>query len=67
MTNGATTIIDHAAWVVGVLVQRLAGDYFTHMAVLHVAADPRAAAFAPPIEPGQIVPILRELSKATGV
>jgi hypothetical protein len=52
-------IIDQAAWDVGILTQRLAGEYYTHMAALHVAADPRAAAFAPPVEAGQSVPILR--------
>jgi hypothetical protein len=54
-----TNIIDQAAWDVGILTQRLAGEYYTHMAALHVAADPRAAAFAPPVEAGQSVPILR--------
>ena len=29
------------------------------MAALHVAADPRAIALAPPVEPGQAAPILR--------
>jgi hypothetical protein len=61
MTNGATTIIDQAAWDIGVLVQRLAGEYYTHMAALHVAADPRAAALAPPIEPGQIASVWRTI------
>jgi len=47
------------AWDVGVLVQRLAGEYYTHMAALHVAADSRAVALAPLVEPGQNVSVLR--------
>jgi hypothetical protein len=53
------TIIDQTAWEIGRLAQRLVEGYYTHMSALHVAADPRAAAFAPLIEPGQTVPVLR--------
>jgi hypothetical protein len=51
-------IVDQAAWDVGCHAQRLVGDYYTHMAALHVASDPRAANFAPPLRPGQQVPLL---------
>ena len=54
-----TSVINKDAWDVGIFVQRLANEYFTHMAALHVASDPRVLEFAPPIEPGQVVPILR--------
>jgi hypothetical protein len=52
-------VSDKAAWDVGILAQRLASEYFTHMAALYVASDPRVVALAPSVEPGQIVPILR--------
>jgi hypothetical protein len=52
-------IINQAAYDVGVMVQRLAEEYYTHIAALHVAADPRAAAFAAPVESGELVPVLR--------
>jgi len=56
MSNPA--IINQSAWDVGRLTQRLMEEYYTHMAALHVAADPRAAALAPPLEPGHAVPVL---------
>jgi hypothetical protein len=59
MTNGPPPIINQTAWDIGRLAQRLMEEYYTHMAALHVAADPKAAALAPPIEPGQAVPVLR--------
>jgi hypothetical protein len=59
MTSTAPPIIDQAAWDVGVMAQRLASEYYTHIAALHVAADPRAATFAPPVEPGEMVSVLR--------
>jgi hypothetical protein len=59
MTKEAIPIINQVAWDIGRLAQRLVEEYYTHMAALHVAADPRAAALAPPIESGQAVPILR--------
>jgi hypothetical protein len=52
-------IIDQAAYDVGVMAQRLAEEYYTHIAALYVAANPRAAAFAPPLESGESVPILQ--------
>jgi len=54
----APQIVDQVAWDVGRLAQRLAEGYYTHMAALHVAADPRAAALAPPLEPGPATPVL---------
>jgi hypothetical protein len=58
MTNGAP-LINQTAWDIGIFAQRLVGEYYTHMAALHVAGDPRAAVLAPPIEPGQAVSVLR--------
>jgi hypothetical protein len=54
----APVIINQVAWDIGRLPQRLMEEYYTHMAALHVAADPRAAALAPPLEPGHAVPVL---------
>ena len=59
MSAPVPPIIDQAAYDVGVMVQRLVEEYYTHIAALHVAADPRAAAFAPPVESGELVPVLR--------
>jgi len=58
MTKGSL-IINQVAWNVGTLAQRLVAGYYTQMAAIHVAADPRATALAPPIEPGQAVSVLR--------
>jgi hypothetical protein len=54
----APVIINQVAWDIGRLAQRMVGEYYTHMAALHVAADPGATALAPPIEPGQSFPVL---------
>jgi hypothetical protein len=54
----APAIVNQVAWDIGRLAQRLVEEYYTHMAALHVAADPRAAALAPAIEPGQRLPVL---------
>jgi hypothetical protein len=54
----APPIINQVAWEIGRLAQRLVGEYYTHMAALHVAADPRAEALAPPLEPSYPVPVL---------
>jgi len=51
-------IVNQVAWDIGRLAQRLMEEYYTHMAALHVAADPRAATLAPRLEPGQAVPVL---------
>ena len=37
----------------------MTSQYFSHVAAMYVARDKRAEMFAPPIEPGQSVPILR--------
>jgi len=55
----APVIINQVAWDIGRLAQRHAEGYYTHMAALHVAADPRAAALAPSLEPGPAMPVLR--------
>ncbi|MGJ4888841.1 hypothetical protein ACQR1Y_11635 [Bradyrhizobium sp. HKCCYLRH3099] len=52
-------VVDQVAWDIGRLAQRLMEEYYTHMAALHVAADPRAAALAPPLEPGHAVSVLQ--------
>jgi len=52
-------IVDKAAFDVANLVQRLVSQYFAHVAAMYVARDPRAESFAPAVEPGQNVPILR--------
>lgn len=57
MSNPA--IINQAAVDVAILAQRMTSLYFSHVAAMYVARDLRAAAFAPPIEQGQHVPILR--------
>jgi hypothetical protein len=54
----APVIMNQVAWDIGRLAQRLMEGYYTHMAALHVAADPRAAALAPPLEPGPSMPVL---------
>ncbi len=41
------------------MAQRMASQYFSHVAAMYVARDKRASMFAPSIEPGQLVPILR--------
>ena len=52
-------IKNQAAVEVATLAQRMTSLYFSHVAAMYVARDLRAAAFAPAIEPGQHVPILR--------
>ena len=59
MTNRAPPIINQAAWDVGVMAQRFASAYCTHIAALYVAADPRATTFAPAVEPDESVSVLR--------
>lgn len=53
------TVLNQAAVDVATVVQRLTGQYFTHVAAMYVARDRRAERLAPPVEPGQSVPILR--------
>ncbi|WDF73472.1 hypothetical protein [Novosphingobium sp. KACC 22771] len=52
-------IVNQSAVDVAKLVQRMTSHYFAHVAAMYVARDPRAELFAPPIEDGQNVPILR--------
>jgi len=52
-------IVNQAAVDVATLAQRMVSQYFSHHTSMHVARDPRASAFAPNIEPGQHVPVLR--------
>src|SRR5688572_5831171 len=44
-----------AAFAAGQYAERMASGYYVHAAALHVATDPRAAALAPPVRPGQRV------------
>jgi hypothetical protein len=53
------TIVNAAAVEVATLAQRMTSQYFSHVAAMYVARDDRAEALAPPIEPGQRVPIIR--------
>jgi hypothetical protein len=52
-------IVNPAAVEVATLTQRMTSQYFSHVAAMYVARDKRAEMFAPAIEPGQSVPILR--------
>lgn len=53
------TIVNQAAVEVSKQTQRMASQYFAHVASMYVARHPQAEAFAPPVEPGQIVPVIR--------
>jgi len=53
------TVVNPEAAEVATLAQRMTSEYFGHVAAMYVARHPRAFEFAPSIEPGQIVPILR--------
>jgi hypothetical protein len=55
----ATKIVNQAAVDVATLAQRMVSQFFSHHAALYVARDTRAQKFAPPIETGQHVPVLR--------
>lgn len=50
------TTVNQAALDVGQMAQRLSEGYFTHLAAIQVAKDPRAIALSPPVEPGKLVP-----------
>jgi hypothetical protein len=54
-----TPIVNAAAVEVAKLAQRMTSQYCSHVAAMYVARDARAEALAPPIEPGQSVPIIR--------
>ncbi len=53
------TIVNQAAVEVASLAQRMTSQYFAHVASMYVARHPQAEAFAPPLEPGQNVPVIR--------
>jgi hypothetical protein len=55
----ATKIVNQAAVDVATLAQRMVSQFFSHHAALYVARDTRAQKFAPPIETGQHVPVLK--------
>jgi len=55
----ATKIANQAMVDVATLAQRMVSQFFSHHAALYVARDPRAQKFAPPIETGQHVPVLK--------
>jgi hypothetical protein len=55
----AATIVDPKAVEVATLAQRVVPQYFSHHTAMHIARDPRSSAFAPPVELGQIVPVLK--------
>jgi hypothetical protein len=53
------TVVNQAAVEVAKLAQRMTSQYFSHVAAMYVARDRRAEMFAPSVESGQLVPILR--------
>lgn len=53
------TVVNPAAVEVAKLAQTMVSQFSSHHAAMYVARDKRAEMFAPPIEPGQIVPVLR--------
>jgi hypothetical protein len=55
----AATTVNPKAVEVATLVQRVVSQYFSHHAAMHIARDPRSNVFAPPVEQGQIVPVLK--------
>jgi hypothetical protein len=55
----AEMIVNPKAVEVATLAQRVVSQYFSHHAAMHIARDPRSHAFAPPVEQGQIVPVLK--------
>jgi hypothetical protein len=55
----AATIVNPKAVEVATLAQRVVSQYFSHYVAMHIARDPRSNAFAPSVEQGQIVPVLK--------
>ena len=47
---------NQAAFDIGQMAQRMAEGYFTHVAAIRIATDPRAPVLSPPTEPGKLVP-----------
>jgi hypothetical protein len=52
-------VVNQAAVEVAKLAQRTTSQYFSHVTAMYVARDQRAEMFAPSVESGQSVPILR--------
>jgi hypothetical protein len=57
--NMAPKIVNQQAVNVATLAQRLVSQYFSHVAAMHVARDPRAETLRPQTEPGQHVSVLK--------
>jgi hypothetical protein len=55
----ATKIANQPMVDVATLAQRMVSQFFSHHAALCIARDTRAQKFAPPIETGQHVPVLK--------
>jgi hypothetical protein len=55
----AEKIVNQNAVHVATLAQRMVSQYFSHVASMHVARDPRSEMLGPQIEPGQAVPVLK--------
>jgi hypothetical protein len=49
--------VNQAAFDAGQLAERLAQGYYSHLAAIAVATDPRAVQLAPRIRPGHVVPV----------
>ena len=50
-------IVNQNAFDIGQLAENLSSGYYAHLAAMTVAVDPRARVLAPPIVPGNLVPI----------
>jgi hypothetical protein len=48
---------NQAAFDISQMAHRMFEGYYTHLAAIQVARDPRAIALSPNLEPGQIVPV----------
>lgn len=54
--DGSLNLIDARALEVGDLAHQLVGGYYSYLAAITVASDPRAARLAPETKPGRLVP-----------
>jgi len=54
--DGSLNLIDGDAVAVGDLAHQLVGGYYSHLAAVTVASDPRATALMPATKPGRLVP-----------
>lgn len=57
MNTIAIQKVNQAAFDAGQLAERLSQGYYTHLAAISVASDPRAIQLAPQTLPGHVVPI----------